>query len=286
MSINQTIQKMTLKDTHPSRSGGASSPVAGPSGVTYPIKISKVDANVPDSTDIPSGSGGDVEGIGATSSTTMADIDGDMITSGQCDHPHQDPQYLHPQNQANQQSHCTGNNSSSCNLPTHAQGKRRRHRRKQQYKRMAVDVQSDKKCRQLKVPTSNSSEDSGIGKRKRNIVVADGNTATSSGQSGATGDVMFSKGPPVSAVASTSGTQRHSPHFMQFPNHHTSEDHWQLEPDSDAVMMDCDDVESSSVRVDGGLNNSQGILVTEEESGESDTQNDDVESLSDHNQDG
>ncbi len=127
---------------------------------------------------------------------------------------------------------------------------------------MAVDVQSDKKCLQLKIPTSNSSEDSGIGKRKRNIVPTDTN--------GGIANVSV----PVPVAAHSSSGQSTLKSVNEQPMH------WQLDHDSDALMMDCEDMESSTKVV-------QGIHATEEESGgESDTQNDEIESLSDHNQDG
>lgn len=144
---------------------------------------------------------------------------------------------------------------------------------------MAVDAQtqSDKKCLQLKVPTSNSSEDSGIGKRKRNIVPTDSNGICSP-------VVVTRVSVPVpvvphhnSALMSQGYSTLDSVSEQRIPV-------W-IDPDNDdAVMMDCEELESNSnTRV---VNPSEGVFGTEEESGESDTQNDDIESLSDHNQDG
>jgi len=127
---------------------------------------------------------------------------------------------------------------------------------------MAVDVLNDKKCLQLKVPTSNSSEDSGIGKRKRNIII---NEIMDVG-SKTVGSVNVPV--PVSNFEAQAISRQ-----------------WQLE-DADGVMMDCDDLESNSMTKLAADLSGQGVLVTEEESGESDTQNGDIESLSDQNQDG
>ncbi|ODM88985.1 hypothetical protein Ocin01_17698 [Orchesella cincta] len=241
MSINQTIKQMSLKDTNAfcyaaavaSTSGGAT---GGGGDSAGPIMTLNNQSNL-------NQEGVGVGDIGVITKEPVARLELDV--------------------QKRESLQC--NNSPSCNMQVqaHSQGKRRRHRRKQQYKRMAVDVMNDKKCLQQKVPTSNSSEDSGIGKRKRNInIINEMLDLSSKSTSGGSVSVPV----PVSNFDGQSAPQ------------------WQLD-DTDAVMMDCDDLESSSITKVAANLSGQAVLVTEEESGESDTQNGDIESLSDQNQD-
>ncbi|CAL8118362.1 unnamed protein product [Orchesella dallaii] len=233
MSINQTIKKMSLKDSNAFSIAVASTSGAGDvthATTTTTTPISKSNLNC------------EIDGVGKIG----------VVITGSVGNP--EIEELQKQENIN---------SSSCTMQAQPQGKRRRHRRKQQYKRMAVDVLNDKKCLQLKVPTSNSSEDSGIGKRKRNI-----NIINEKMELGAKGTIVGSVSVPV-PVSNFDGQ---------------SVQPWQLE-DTDAVMMDCEDLESSSITKVTASASGHSVLVTEEESGESDTQNGDIESLSDQNQD-